>query len=80
MDIAFGRRSVVGEIGGDGAPGTGGFTPAAEKYAVVAPIGQGGKRLLDESLSQLSAEDRASALANLRVNREVAAAAKAAGL
>jgi len=38
------------------------------------------KRLLDESTSQFSDEDRASALANLRLNREIAAAAKAAGM
>jgi uncharacterized protein YyaL (SSP411 family) len=38
------------------------------------------KRLLDESLSQFDAEDRARALANIRLNREIAAAAKAAGL
>ncbi len=42
MDPAFGRRSVVGEIGGDGAAATGGFAPAAEKYGVLGPIGQGG--------------------------------------
>ena len=38
------------------------------------------KRLLDEMLSLSSDEDRASALANLRVNREIVAAAKEAGL
>jgi hypothetical protein len=38
------------------------------------------KRLLDESVANVDAETRASMLANLRVNREIAAAAKAAGL
>jgi tetratricopeptide (TPR) repeat protein len=38
------------------------------------------KRLLDDMLSPWSEEDRASALANLRLNREIAAAAKEAGL
>lgn len=38
------------------------------------------KRLLDESVSWMSAEDRASALTNLRLNREVVEACKAEGL
>jgi len=43
MDIAFGRRSVVGEIGADHAAGAGAdFAPAAEKYEVVSPLGKGG--------------------------------------
>jgi serine/threonine-protein kinase len=41
MDIAFGRRSVVGEVGGDGAAGTA-FAPSTEKYEVVSPLGMGG--------------------------------------
>lgn len=38
------------------------------------------KRLLDASLAPLSEDDRATAQANVRVNREVMAAARAAGL
>lgn len=38
------------------------------------------KRMLDESVEQLSAEDRASALTHIRLNREIAEAARAAGL
>jgi tetratricopeptide (TPR) repeat protein len=38
------------------------------------------KRLLDEATAHVDEETRASMLANLRVNREIAAAAKAAGL
>jgi hypothetical protein len=38
------------------------------------------KRLLDESVANVDAETRASMLANLRVNREIAAAAKEQGL
>jgi tetratricopeptide (TPR) repeat protein len=38
------------------------------------------KRLLDESLAKVPAEHHEAMLANVRVNREVAAAAKAAGL
>jgi hypothetical protein len=38
------------------------------------------KRLLSEMLAPWSPEDRASALANIRLNREITAAAQAAGL
>ena len=38
------------------------------------------KRLLDEALAKVPAEHHASMLANVRVNREIAAAAKAQGL
>ncbi len=38
------------------------------------------KRLLDESLAKVPAEHHAAMLANVRANREIAAAAKAAGL
>jgi hypothetical protein len=38
------------------------------------------KRLLDEAVAKVDAETRASMLANLRVNREIAAAAKEQGL
>jgi len=46
----------------------------------VDPGEYAAERLLEESIANVDEETRASMLANIRLNREITAAAKAAGL